>query len=245
MDVSEKRHERLGEYVVKVTCILTSYNRPKMIQDALKSVADQTHKDYELLVFDDSTAMDIRKIVSEFSLTEVQVFHTDVSPKTRGSICRLSVNCNAGLAAAKGDLLCFLADDDYYYPRWFEAAVSFFENNSSKEVAYGRLWYSDSAKMVFPSGGKGIFPGKAVTKPLDVLDHNQVIHRRFTPSFRWPEEFKFCTGPDGKYFELIAKSGRPFHPIEADAAVKRKHSLNLQKTIREMGLPAGERLRER
>lgn len=229
---------------MKITCILTSYNRPKMIRHALKSIADQTHKDYELLVFDDSTKFDIRKIVAEFLLTEAQVFHTDVAPVVRGSVCRLSVNCNAGLKIAKGDLISFLADDDYYYPRWFEEADRFFSENPEKDVGYGKLRYSTSQEMVFPKGGKGIFPGSPVTNPLNVLDHNQVIHRRFAPPYHWPEKFKFCTAPDGKYFEAIAKSGRALHPIPADAAVKRMHSFNLQKTIRQMGSAAGEGMRE-
>jgi glycosyltransferase involved in cell wall biosynthesis len=230
---------------MKVTCILTSYNRPRMVRDALKSIADQTHKDYELLVYDDSTVFDIKPVVAAFPLTEVRVFHNDLSAAERRAKCRLGVNCNAGLGQAKGDLVCFLCDDDFYWPGWFEAAVRFFTVNPDKEAGFGKLKFIASAQMVFPKAAHGIWREEPVAKPHGVLDHNQVIHRRFIPPYRWPEDFKYSIAPDGIYFSTIASSGRVFHPIRAEAVVKRAHSMNLQKTLDDIGSPAGEGLRER
>ena len=229
---------------MKITCILASYNRPQMIQDALASVAEQTHKDYELLVYDDSNAFDVREAVKKFQFTSVQVSHSDLTPQQRRHRCRLGVNCNAGLKIATGDVITFLCDDDFYYPTWFASVSAFFEANPGKNVAYGRLWYLSSKKKVFPTGGRGLFPGGVIEDPYEKLDHNQVAHRRMTPPVKWPEEFEKCGAPDGLYFRRIAQAGNKFFPIPADAVVKRWHKKNLQTTMKEIGTDLGEGLRE-
>jgi spore maturation protein CgeD len=232
---------------MKITCILTSHNRPRMVRDALRSVAGQTHTDYELLVFDDSTLLDIYKAVSEFKFTEVRVFHNQIGAEARALTCRLGINCNAGLAKAKGDLVCFLCDDDFYYPGWFAAAAKFFTENPDTDAGFGRLWYLDAQEARFPDpdSARGIWFDSAVIQPYAVLDHNQVIHRRFDPPFRWPEDAERRRAPDAHYFQSVALSGRPFHPIPADAVVKRRHGMNMQNKMHELGTEKGEGLREK
>lgn len=231
---------------MKVSCILASYNRPRLVRQAIKSVADQTHRDYELLVFDDSTVFDIAAVVAEFRLTEVKVVHNQVNKERRRSECRLGINCNEGLAAAKGDLFCFLCDDDYFYSTWFASAVRFFSdvNNAGKKVGFGRLLYSSSMAMTFPQDGHGLFYKEPVADPVCRLDHNQVIHRRLDPPGRWPFEFGHAGNPDAVYFNGIAKMGNLFYPIDAHAVVKRLHAKSFQATIHQIGTPEGETERE-
>ncbi len=230
--------------MLKITCILTSYNRPRMIRQALKSVADQTYKNYELLIFDDSNAFKIWDAVAEFQFPSVQIHHTNLTAEERRARGRLGVNCNIGLHIAQGDLICFLCDDDYYYPDWFYKAAWFFESNHDKRVAFGALSYSKSEDMVFPIHGFGIWHEGVVVDPANRLDHNQVIHRRFDPAFRWPEDFHSSVSPDASYFSAIAAAGHNFHPIQTYAVVKRQHSKNLQNTLEEIGTPQGESVRE-
>lgn len=231
---------------MKISCILTSYNRPKWIHHALKSVADQTYRNFELLVYDDSTIFDIQKIVKQYSFPSVKVVHTDVTPQQRKSENRLGVNCNAGLKAASGDLVCYLCDDDYYFPGWFEAAAKFFldPNNKGKHAAFGILMYSKDKEMTFPTSGERRFFDVPVRKPCGTLDHNQVVHLRFKHPFRWPIGIEHMTVTDGIYFNEIAKGGRLFYPIPEYAAVKRRHPKNLQITTNHLGRAEGEGVRE-
>jgi len=231
---------------LKISCILTSYNRPRMVRQALKSVFDQTYKNYELLIFDDSTAFKIMDVLSEFKFPSLQVHHADITAEERRARGRLGVNCNLGLHIAQGDLICFLCDDDYYYPQWFEHAASFFDTNSNldKRVGFGALSYSENQEMEFPIHGFGIWHDYPISAPGNRLDHNQVMHRRFDPYFRWPEDFHSSVAPDASYFSTIAKAGHNFYPIPSYAVVKRKHSKNLQNTLEEIGTPDGEKLRE-
>jgi len=215
-----------------ITCILTSFNRPTLVRQALQSVRAQTYQHFELLVFDDSSIFDIKPVVDSFGFGRVKVIHTDVTPQERAGTIRLSINCNKGLQMATGDLVCFLCDDDYFFPRWFEGAVNFFKSTwvhrPYVEAAYGKLVYSHSMEMVYPKNSVR-FPGTPVERPACVLDHNQVIHKRFNPPLQWPEKSN-PGDPDAKYFSAIANSGRIFYPINDWAVVKRVHAKNLQST---------------
>lgn len=178
---------------------------------------------------DDSSIFDINQVMSEYSFPEVRVFHTDVTPEQRGSENRLSININRALNTATGDLVCFLADDDLYFPTWFGAAVHWFSTPFNRQygAAYGRLIYTHDMHYSLPGGGHGIWPGHMVDKPLGALDHNQVMHRNFRPPFRWPETLAAIGAPDGVYFTEIVRGGWCFYPINALAVVKRLHGKSI------------------
>jgi spore maturation protein CgeD len=228
---------------LKVSCILTSYNRPRYVRQAFKSLEDQTHQNFELLVFDDSSKMNIGPILEEFHLPISELVVSKVTPAERRTVNRLSVNINRGLAAASGDLVCFLADDDYYFPGWFEMAAKFFQDNPSVKVGYGKLMYSKSETMDFSTHGKMRWPGTIVDNPFGELDHNQVIHRRFGKPYTWSEDFREIRNPDAHYFKAIA-AHHPFYPIDGYAAVKRIHHKNLQKNVSDLIRERAEDLRE-
>ena len=213
---------------VKVTCILASYNRPRWIRHALKSVADQDHPDIQLVVVDESTSFDVRSTVSDFRFKEVDIHHFDVSRDERGRQNRLGLNMNFGLSRASGDLVSFLCDDDYYYPGWLSAAARFFRENPAIQAGFGILRYSRDPGMVYPEAGKTRFFDGPVANPFCVLDHNQVIHRRFQPAYAWPTDPAVMGDSDAHYFRSISKN-HVFHPIRVMAAVKRLHAKNLQR----------------
>jgi len=217
---------------MKVSCILTSFNRPVWIQDSLRSIRNQTHADVQVIVIDESETFDIHKTVESFHFQDAVVRHFDVKPEERRLANRLSINCNLGLSLATGDLICFLADDDYFYPSWFETAARYFWRNPTVQAGFGRLVYSDSPRMLLPEhpDAKSVrwYPD-VVKDPFNRLDHNQVIHRRFDPPFRWPEGAHTVGGPDGHYFREVADRCA-FHPIDALACVKRLHRKGLMES---------------
>ena len=217
---------------MKISCILTSFNRPHWVRDSLASIEDQTHKDYELIVIDDSTLFDIHEILEGFLFTEVVVRHLEVTQNERRQRNRLGVNINLGLSLATGDLITFLCDDDYYFRTWFEDASRFFESNRDISVGYGKLVYSSQSSVTFATDGFIRFPGSLITEPANTLDHNQVIHRRLSPAPLWPEDVSTITAPDSVYFTKIA-SQHTFHPIAAFSVVKRVHDKNLQVSAHE------------
>jgi len=216
---------------MKISCILTSFNRPKYVRQALRSVEMQTHKDYELFVMDESNIFDIHKTVAAFKFPSVVVKHYDIDKVTRSHQGRMSIKINDALRLATGDLICYLCDDDYYFPNWFHDANEFFEDAPQVTVAFGVLLQKETDNVdLSNSGGYRRFFNHAITEPAGKLNHNQVIHRRLDPPLLWPEERTYISAPDAYYFAALANA-HVFVPLETMAAVRREHSLSLQKTL--------------
>ena len=143
---------------------------------------------------------------------------------------RLPRNCNVGLHHASGDLVCYLCDDDYYYPEWFEKASGYFSAHPEVSVAFGKLSIHRRTDVCFPyERGRTLFYDDPIANPFYRLDHNQVMHRHLGARFRWNESMdrEVLDAPDAFFWDTLA-TAYLFHPVDAFAAVKRRHSKNLQ-----------------
>lgn len=217
---------------MKVSVILTSFNRPTWIRDSLRSIQEQTHRDIQLILIDESDQFEILDVLKEFRFADVVVRRSIVDPAVRRLENRLGINCNVGLGLATGDLVTFLADDDYYYPTWFAGAVSYFKRHLNVQAAFGKLVYSVKSEREYPLNPPASvirFYGDVVKEPFGKLDHNQVIHRRFDPPFKWPTGAHTIGGPDAHYFREISQK-HEFHPIPAFSVVKRLHKKGLMES---------------
>jgi spore maturation protein CgeD len=217
---------------MKISCILASYNRPTLVRQALKSIEDQTFHDFQLIVVDNSTKMDMTdllRILAEFQglLVKTLILRWIPTNEERAGINALGKSVNIGLKHATGDLICYLADDDYYFPTWFEKANKYFEEHPEVQVGFGILKYSSSNEMELQEQGEFRWWDEVINDPMGRLDHNQVIHRRFDPPQLWQEGAGTVMNVDGWFFSQLANN-YSFHPINAWAAVKRLHPKNLQ-----------------
>lgn len=218
---------------MKVTCILSSYNRPTFIRQALRSVERQTHRDYELLLMDESDPeiFDVRKARDEFHFPSLRIHVSRPTPQERHETNRLAIGINQALEVATGDLIVYLPDDDYFFQDWFEQGVRFFESHPWALQAFGSLHYTTTRDMELPKASPVRFYDRTIVEPFGVLDHGMVMHRRRTPPLFWPTGPETRKEPDGHFFRELVKEG-PFHPIMgAGAVVKRIHEKNFQSSI--------------
>ncbi len=88
---------------IKVSVIITTYNHRRHIRKAIDSVLAQTYKNYELIVVDDGSTDDTRKLVEEYQ---------DVIYKYQENK-GLSAARNTGIDIAQGQALVFLDADDW------------------------------------------------------------------------------------------------------------------------------------
>lgn len=189
----------------KVTCVLSSFNRPRLVRDAVESVLAQTMVDWELLIADDSSNDETRTAIVDASQGDprvrfVWVAGGNCAPHERQAVSRYCLGINKALTEATGDYVCYLPDDDYVYPDSFRVRAAALDANPDVHVVYGRLrsisydataeWDSSAAPRpgrTFPNYGEtdpetGRPVNPATWEPglrtLDGLDHNQPMHRR-------------------------------------------------------------------
>lgn len=92
----------------KVSVIMPTYNRAKIIKKAIKSVLMQTLENFELIVINDGSTDDTKETVSKFK--DRRIIYLE---KENGGPASAR---NLGIKHAKGEHIAYLDDDDIYYP---------------------------------------------------------------------------------------------------------------------------------
>jgi glycosyltransferase involved in cell wall biosynthesis len=90
-----------------VSVILDNYNYGRFLQTAIESVLTQTYLNYELIVVDDGSTDNSREIIESYGDRLIAIFQENAGQEAAFT---------AGLARARGEIICFLDSDDYYYP---------------------------------------------------------------------------------------------------------------------------------
>ncbi|MDR2198256.1 MAG: glycosyltransferase [Deltaproteobacteria bacterium] len=120
----------------KVTALISTYNRPQYLSDAIKSIEAQTMDDWELIILNDG-GVDVAGVVEKFADPRIIYVPDNVN---KGAAIRF----NQGLQMAKGDYVCYLGDDDLFYPNHFESLSKALDANPEAGLAYSDLYAASS-----------------------------------------------------------------------------------------------------
>lgn len=123
-----RREESAAQPLVSV--IIRTRNRPKFLQEALQSVAVQTYAPIEVVVVNDGGEDVAAEVQAYAGPALAQLRYLDLQPG-RGR----SAAANTGLAAASGDYLIFLDDDDWFMPDHIAVLVETLQQGNAA-VAY-------------------------------------------------------------------------------------------------------------
>jgi len=89
-----------------VSIIINNYNYGRFLRNAIEGAIKQDYAPTEILVVDDGSTDDSHEIIGEFSDAIIPIFK-----ENGGQASAL----NAGIAASKGEIICFLDADDCFY----------------------------------------------------------------------------------------------------------------------------------
>ena len=104
--------------MVKLSFIVPVYNVEQYLRKCLGSLMAQDYNNYEIILVDDGSTDNSAAICDEYASASFTSFHQSIIPimvihqKNGG----LSVARNTGIAAAKGEYICFVDSDDYWEP---------------------------------------------------------------------------------------------------------------------------------
>ncbi len=129
-----------------VSIIVISYNSEKFILETLQSIENQTFKNIELIISDDSSTDNTLEIAKKWCNEHFKRFakiEIISSEKNTG----ISRNANRGLFAANGKWVKFIAADDILEKNCIKNNVEFAEKNPEAEIIFSKMFIFDSKTL--------------------------------------------------------------------------------------------------
>lgn len=133
------------------TVIIPLYNKENYIENAIKSVLNQTFTDFNLLIINDCSTDASATIASKYKSDKVRIFNHE---KNAG----LSASRNTGIKNANSNYITFLDADDLWQPTFLESIFQLIQNFLEARIFgtnYEEVWESVIKK---PRNGSEILP---------------------------------------------------------------------------------------
>lgn len=109
----------MNSIIPKVSIIIPTYNRGDQLRICLKSLQEQSFKNFEVLVCDDGSTDNTFTVVEEFkdilNINYIKDTNFGGPAKPR----------NNGLKQAKGEIVAFLDSDDWWYSNKLEVSIPY------------------------------------------------------------------------------------------------------------------------
>lgn len=118
--------------MVKVSVIMPNYNGEKYIEKSIQSVLTQTFEDIELIVIDDASTDNSRKIIDSFNDNRIIKIYQD---KNR----HVAYTTNIGFKLAKSKYVARIDSDDIWKEDKLEKQVEFMDKNPKYGACFTRV----------------------------------------------------------------------------------------------------------
>ncbi len=136
-----------------VTVIIPTFNRPKLFETALKSALNQTYRNLEIIISDNSTEDDTENLVKEFTEKDPRIKyfrHKDFSADDNWNFARSYDNPDA-------EFVNWLMDNNIFYPRKIEIMVEIYRNHPEVSLVTSKRDFLDATGAVK-------YKGRAIAK---------------------------------------------------------------------------------
>lgn len=166
-DELQDRFAKSQKVIPRISVIVPTRNRARVLQRAISSILGQTHRNIQVLIVDDGSTDGTDDLVKKyFADPRIRYIQTKASG--------VSAARNVGLAHASGKLIAYLDSDNYWEPRHLElTAMALLLNDASSAYSVLRLFNRDGAVR---------FRGDSYSAPAlkreNYIDMNVYMHRR-------------------------------------------------------------------
>lgn len=191
------------------------YNSETFILEAIQSIINQTFKNWELILIDDSSTDNTCKLVEPF----VQEFENIKLLKNKVN-SGAAVSRNKGIVAAKGDYIAFLDADDLWKPNKLEVQLTFMKAKDCEVCFSSYEQISETGDLL----------GKEI-RALQLLSYNTLLKSNYIGNLTGIYKAKSLgqiTVPNLRkrqdwllWLAAIKKSGKPARGIQESLAYYR------------------------
>ena len=238
----------------RVSVIISTFNRPDLLKQAVQSVVAQTLAAQEIIIIDDGSEDIYREKIRRINELNPSVVLFQFQENRGVSQAR-----NFALKKAKGDYILFMDDDDLIHPEMLQTGVCHFEKDRTIDVvtcSYDVFFTPDPLSAVYPVSAlfkyrelndhplRGMFtldpidPNELETHPFSAIlkasfpIHSCLVKKTSVGKARFPEDLE--TGEDSYFWLLLARKGCRFRFYPNIYAFYRRHSGNVTRTGRSL-----------
>jgi glycosyltransferase involved in cell wall biosynthesis len=114
-----------------ISVVLPTHNGSRYIDQSIKSVVDQTFRDWEMIVVDDASTDDTPAMVDQWAAADqrIKVVHLVKNRKLPGAL-------NEGFAQAQGDFHTWTSDDNWYHPEAFAGMFALLQREPDVSIVH-------------------------------------------------------------------------------------------------------------
>jgi glycosyltransferase involved in cell wall biosynthesis len=214
-------------YQPRVSVIIPTYNRPKLLQEAIESALAQTYPNVEIIVVDDGSTDNTAEIAAQYGgkVTYIKQANQDVAAAR-----------NTGGRAASGEYLTFLDDDDLIMPTKIARQVQVLLSRPEVGLVHCRFYYANEEGE--PVYQVGQLPEGDILPRL--LRNNFVwvgaplIHRRCLDQVGWFDEQIPAITADWDMWLRIAQAGYRFGCVQEPLGAYRIHRNGMMSDVADL-----------
>ncbi|WKK66706.1 glycosyltransferase [Lutimonas zeaxanthinifaciens] len=115
--------------MIKLSVIISVFNGEQYLAESLDSVLHQSFNDFELILIDDASKDQSRRIIEQYSNLDSRII-----PIYNQSNVGLTANLNKGIKKARGELIGRMDADDVAFPLRFEAQISYLDSHPEVDL---------------------------------------------------------------------------------------------------------------
>jgi len=121
---------------MKISVITASYNYAQYIEEAIKSVINQTYSDWELIIVDDGSSDNSVEIIKSYCKKDSRIkFFSHENNQNKG----LKETLLLGISHATGEWIAFLESDDYFATDNLEKKVEVINKNPEAKLVFNKV----------------------------------------------------------------------------------------------------------
>ncbi|MEW6246148.1 MAG: glycosyltransferase [Nitrospirota bacterium] len=160
-----------GQPVVSVC--LPTYNRSKMLREAVASVLSQTLHNFELIVSDNASEDDTEEVVRSFKDPRIVYMRNSRN-------IGMTANINKCFATAKGEFIALCPDDDLMLPSNLARKVELLKRVPTMGLVHSRFHVVDEHGTIVRADTNW---GHGPERELDAVEPGRVFLRRMLTGF--------------------------------------------------------------
>ena len=105
---------------LNISVVITTYNRPDCLLEALNGVKSQLYSPFEIIIIDDNSSQTYESAMPTINALGARYLRQNVS-------CGANKARNLGIEEASGEVIAFLDDDDIWLPEYLTTLVGHYE----------------------------------------------------------------------------------------------------------------------